>query len=171
MECSQLAEKVFPRRKTKQIMIGGVPVGAGAPIVVQSMTKTLTHEIRATVAQIKRLEKAKIIRKYHADIDYRALGYDIHTVVMIRIKKGGLENPNLLKNVALMPDVVSLYASTGVSDIIAVVRAKNRDHLLEILKTIQSEKDVLRTTSYLILVTYKDAYQFNPITSPSRKEH
>jgi (E)-4-hydroxy-3-methylbut-2-enyl-diphosphate synthase len=58
MECSQLAEKVFPRRKTKQIMIGGVPVGGGAPIVVQSMTKTLTHEIRATVAQIKRLEKA-----------------------------------------------------------------------------------------------------------------
>jgi len=137
--------------------------------------RELAHKLRmhpnTLLQRIKRLEKAKIIRKYHADIDYRALGYDIHTVVMIRIKKGGLENPNLLKNVALMPDVVSLYASTGVSDIIAVVRAKNRDHLLEILKTIQSEKDVLRTTSYLILVTYKDAYQFNPITSPSRKEH
>lgn len=45
-----------PRRKTKQIQIGGVPVGGGAPVVVQSMTKTLTHHVVQTVAQIKRLE-------------------------------------------------------------------------------------------------------------------
>jgi (E)-4-hydroxy-3-methylbut-2-enyl-diphosphate synthase len=48
----------FPRRKTKRIMVGGVPVGGGAPIAVQSMTKTLTHQVGRTVAQIKRLEKA-----------------------------------------------------------------------------------------------------------------
>ncbi len=35
-----------------------MPVGGGAPIVVQSMTRTLTHDIRATVAQIKRLQRA-----------------------------------------------------------------------------------------------------------------
>lgn len=44
------------RRKTKQIQVGGVPVGGGAPVVVQSMTKTLTHQVARTVAQIKRLE-------------------------------------------------------------------------------------------------------------------
>ena len=49
---------VFPRRKTKQIFLGGVAVGGGAPVVVQSMTKTYTHDIEATIAQIKRLEKA-----------------------------------------------------------------------------------------------------------------
>lgn len=46
------------RRKTKQIQIGRVPVGGGAPIVVQSMTKTDTKDVRATVAQIKKLEEA-----------------------------------------------------------------------------------------------------------------
>ena len=43
---------------TKQIKIGGVAIGGGAPVVVQSMTKTHTHDVEATIAQIKRLEKA-----------------------------------------------------------------------------------------------------------------
>lgn len=47
-----------PRRRTRQIMVGKVPIGGGAPVVVQSMTKTPTHQVGRTVAQIKRLEKA-----------------------------------------------------------------------------------------------------------------
>ncbi len=45
------------RRKTRQIKIGDVAIGGGAPIVVQSMTKTDTKDIKKTVAQIKSLEK------------------------------------------------------------------------------------------------------------------
>jgi len=54
----------FKRRRTKQIKIGNVPIGGGAPIVVQSMTKTDTRNTQATVSQIKRLEMAgcEIIR-------------------------------------------------------------------------------------------------------------
>lgn len=39
-------------------MLGNVPVGGGAPIVVQSMTKTDTRDVKATSSQIRRLEKA-----------------------------------------------------------------------------------------------------------------
>ncbi len=46
------------RRKTRQIKIGDVAVGGGAPIVVQSMTKTDTRNIRATLLQIRKLERA-----------------------------------------------------------------------------------------------------------------
>jgi len=46
------------RRKCRQIHVGKVPVGGSAPITVQSMTNTLTHDVNATVAQIKALEKA-----------------------------------------------------------------------------------------------------------------
>jgi (E)-4-hydroxy-3-methylbut-2-enyl-diphosphate synthase len=45
-----------PRRISKPIQIGRVTVGGGAPIVVQSMTKTDTRDIRATTRQIKELE-------------------------------------------------------------------------------------------------------------------
>jgi (E)-4-hydroxy-3-methylbut-2-enyl-diphosphate synthase len=48
----------FPRRKTRRIMVGSVPIGGGAPIVVQSMTKTDTRDVKRTLAQIKRLEQA-----------------------------------------------------------------------------------------------------------------
>jgi (E)-4-hydroxy-3-methylbut-2-enyl-diphosphate synthase len=52
------------RRQSTQIMVGNVPVGGGAPITVQSMTNTLTTDVVATVAQIKRLEAvgADIVR-------------------------------------------------------------------------------------------------------------
>jgi len=41
-----------PRRKTRQIFVGKIPVGGGAPISVQSMTKTDTRDADATVKQI-----------------------------------------------------------------------------------------------------------------------
>jgi (E)-4-hydroxy-3-methylbut-2-enyl-diphosphate synthase len=46
---------VNERRISKQIKIGGVPVGGGAPVVVQSMTKTDTRDVKATVRQIMEL--------------------------------------------------------------------------------------------------------------------
>jgi (E)-4-hydroxy-3-methylbut-2-enyl-diphosphate synthase len=53
-----------PRRISKAIKIGNVTVGGGAPVVVQSMTKTDTRDVRATVRQIKELEECgcEIIR-------------------------------------------------------------------------------------------------------------
>ena len=49
---------------TKQILVGNVPVGGGAPVTIQSMTNTRTDDVAATVAQILRLEEAgcEIIR-------------------------------------------------------------------------------------------------------------
>lgn len=49
---------LFPRRKTRPVKIGQVVIGGGAPIIVQSMTKTDTRDVQSTVSQIKSLEKA-----------------------------------------------------------------------------------------------------------------
>ncbi|MFG6373099.1 MAG: flavodoxin-dependent (E)-4-hydroxy-3-methylbut-2-enyl-diphosphate synthase [Oscillospiraceae bacterium] len=43
---------------TKQINVGGVCVGGGAPVTIQSMTNTKTHDVEATVKQIRRLAAA-----------------------------------------------------------------------------------------------------------------
>ncbi|MHB1924899.1 MAG: flavodoxin-dependent (E)-4-hydroxy-3-methylbut-2-enyl-diphosphate synthase, partial [Acidimicrobiales bacterium] len=52
------------RRKTRQIMVGNVPVGGGAPITVQSMTTTKTADVDGTLAQIYALASsgADIVR-------------------------------------------------------------------------------------------------------------
>jgi len=47
-----------PRRTTRQIMVGSVPVGGDAPITVQSMTTTKTSDVEGTLAQIYSLAAA-----------------------------------------------------------------------------------------------------------------
>src|ERR1700755_366738 len=42
----------------RQISVGGVKIGGGAPVVVQSMTTTKTHDVEATTAQIAELASA-----------------------------------------------------------------------------------------------------------------
>jgi (E)-4-hydroxy-3-methylbut-2-enyl-diphosphate synthase len=46
------------RRKSRQIMVGAVPVGGDAPISVQTMTNTLTTDVAATVAQVNAATEA-----------------------------------------------------------------------------------------------------------------
>jgi (E)-4-hydroxy-3-methylbut-2-enyl-diphosphate synthase len=48
----------FPRRRSVGVDVGGVMVGGGAPVVVQSMTNTDTADIDQTVAQVAALAKA-----------------------------------------------------------------------------------------------------------------
>jgi (E)-4-hydroxy-3-methylbut-2-enyl-diphosphate synthase len=52
------SEFVIQRRKTRQIRLGKLQIGGDAPITVQSMTKTDTRDVRATVQQIWDLEAA-----------------------------------------------------------------------------------------------------------------
>ena len=49
---------VFPRKPTRRIMVGDVPVGGGSPITVQSMTITKTADAEATLQQIYQLAAA-----------------------------------------------------------------------------------------------------------------
>ena len=64
-------------RQSRQISIGNVKIGGGAPVSVQSMTITDTRDVASTVSQIKRLEEAgcDIVRVAVPDMDAaRALG-------------------------------------------------------------------------------------------------
>ena len=55
---------MFKRNDTKQIRVGDILIGGGAPITVQSMTNTDTRDAKATINQIRALEEAgcQIIR-------------------------------------------------------------------------------------------------------------
>ncbi len=62
---------VNQRRVTKPVYVGGVKVGGGAEVTVQSMTKTDTRDVKATVRQIHELEEAgcEIIRSAVPDME------------------------------------------------------------------------------------------------------
>jgi len=52
------AFSVISRKKTRQVLVGGVPIGGDAPVAIQSMTSTYTYDVDATVGQIRRLAEA-----------------------------------------------------------------------------------------------------------------
>ncbi len=63
--------RCMERRLTRSINIGGVQIGGGAPVVVQSMTKTSTQDVAATVRQIDRLAEAgcELVRLAVPDVE------------------------------------------------------------------------------------------------------
>lgn len=68
---------MIPRKKTRQVTVGGVTVGGGAPIRIQSMTTTHTRDVDATVDQIQQLMEAgcEIVRvACPTEADARSLG-------------------------------------------------------------------------------------------------
>ena len=73
------------RRISKAIQIGNVTIGGGAPIVVQSMTKTDTRHVKATVRQIKQLEEigCEIIRVAVPDVEAAQALVDIKKGIKI----------------------------------------------------------------------------------------
>jgi len=68
---------MFTRDKTRPVKIGKVTIGAGNPVLVQSMTQTKTSDVKSTVEQIIELEKVgcEIIRVTVPDMkSAKALG-------------------------------------------------------------------------------------------------
>ena len=62
------------RRQSREVCVGNVKIGGSSPISIQSMTNTDTHDVAATLKQIKALEAAgcDIVRLAVPDIDAAA---------------------------------------------------------------------------------------------------
>lgn len=73
------------RKNTKKIRIGSIYIGADQPIAIQSMTNTHTHDVKATVAQIKELEAAgcHIVRAAVPDMEAAAAIAEIKKAINI----------------------------------------------------------------------------------------
>src|ERR687891_12876 len=80
----ELGQSSHPRRKTRQIMVGDVPVGGDAPITVQSMTITKTADVEGTLQQIY-------------DLALAALEAGVHC---LRLNPGNIRKPDHIKLVA-----------------------------------------------------------------------
>ena len=117
---------VNKRRATKPVYVGDVKVGGGSDITVQSMTKTDTRDVKATVQQIKELEEVgcEIIRCAVPDMEAAKAMRDIkqqisipliadihfHYQLALECAKGGVDclrlNPGNLRNEEQVKEVV-----------------------------------------------------------------
>ena len=118
--------QMYERRKTRQIHVGRVAVGGGAPVSIQSMTTTKTEDVSATLVQVHELatQGADIVRvAVPHEADARALPHivaeggvpivaDIHFSVRLalmaleagvhglRLNPGNMRNPKHIEEVA-----------------------------------------------------------------------
>lgn len=76
---------MMKRRASKVIKVGGVDIGGAGPVVVQSMTKTDTRDVKATVNQIRQLEECgcEIARVAVPDMDAAKAVVDIKKRIKI----------------------------------------------------------------------------------------
>ncbi|HID72597.1 TPA: Lrp/AsnC family transcriptional regulator, partial [Candidatus Micrarchaeota archaeon] len=129
-------------------------------------TKELARKLgihpNTLLQRIKRLEKEGVIKKYMAKIDYGKVGYDLHIILMMRVRKGRAGDMDQLKDLLKVKELETLYATTGTWDLIGSCRVKNRKHLLKVIQRIGKNKIVMKTSSYLTLFSYKGAQDFNP---------
>ncbi len=122
------------KKKTKQITLGGLKIGGGAPVLVQSMTKTDTADVASTVSQIKRLqavgceavrvavlntEAATAIKSIQKKIKIPLIA-DVHfdhKLALISVESGadGLRiNPGNIGSRAKVREVVSAAGDKGI---------------------------------------------------------
>lgn len=104
--------------------------------------------------RIKSLEKDNIIKNYTISIDYEKIGYDIETIIEIRISKGKLFEVE--RKIATHPNVFAVYDITGDFDAIILARFENRRKMDTFLKKIQTYDFVERIFTKVILNTLKE---------------
>ncbi|MEH6714461.1 flavodoxin-dependent (E)-4-hydroxy-3-methylbut-2-enyl-diphosphate synthase [Parasphingorhabdus flavimaris] len=139
------------RRKSRQIMVGDVPVGGDAPITVQTMTNTLTSDAKATIDQIRRCEEAgvDIIRVSCPDVESTAALKEIVRASNVPIVadihfhyKRGIEaaeagaaclriNPGNIGSAARVKEVIDAAKSNGCAIRIGVNAGSLEKDLLE----------------------------------------
>jgi len=116
------------------------------------------HVSTTTVAsRAARLEKAKIIGRYSAIVDFQKLGYDLTVVTEILVSKGKLVE--MEKEIAKLPNVCAVYDVTGEIDAVVISKCRNREELSHFTKSLLAMHFVERTNSHVVLTTVKEDFR------------
>ena len=128
---------MIKRRKTRQVKIGNVKIGGTAPISIQSMTKTPTDNVGATVSQIKKLEAAgcEIVRVAVKNENFAKAIHKIKARTKIPLVADiHFDYKLALESIKQGADAVRLNPGN----------IKNKNHIKEILKLAKKKKIPIR---------------------------
>ena len=102
-------------------------------------------------ARFDRLVETGVITGFGPDLDLRRLGYAVSAFVTLEIAQGS--GPVVDEQLHAIPEVVEAYMTTGPSDLLCRVVARDNDHLGSVISRILEVPGVSRTTTSLILAT------------------
>src|ERR1700740_3460998 len=160
----------------RQISVGGVKIGGGAPVVVQSMTLTKTHDVEATTAQIAALASAgcEVVRvavpkTEDADALSRIVRFspipviaDIHFNASLALKaiEGGVAAVRINPGNIGGPDKVALVVQAGIPMRIGANSGSLPKHLADVAQRDQAEALVEAALEEVRLLESLEYYDF-----------
>ena len=124
---------------------------------VSNIADEINLSIPATSDRIKKMEDMDIIIGYKTVIDPQKVGLDILALITI-ISESSTDYGKIITYANQTDEIVECFATTGRGSHILIVQTKDSQSLEQLLRTIQSWPNVMRTETQIILSTNK---QFN----------
>jgi len=110
-----------------------------------------------TFERVKKLEKAKIIKSYHAELDVESLGLGIQTFMLVSLAQTrGNSVPNFIKQILEIPEIIECYHVTGSSDYILKIMVQDIAAYESLaMDKIRNISEIANVTTMVILSTIK----------------
>ena len=125
---------------------------------VSNIAEEINLSIPATSDRIKKMEDMDIIVGYKTIVNPQKIGLDILALITI-ISESSADYEKIITYANQADEIVECFATTGRGSHILIVQTKDSQSLEQLLRTIQSWPNVMRTETQIILSANK---QFNP---------
>lgn len=130
------------------------------------MSKELSRKLRihpnTLLQRLKKLEKAGVLVKYSAVVDYSKVDKRMEVMIFLNVDMEQAWE-DALRPVSRLSEIMSFLLVTGDYDAVLTARVRDEKHLARLLRKIQATKVVTHTTSHIIVDTYKQPHEFNPL--------
>jgi DNA-binding Lrp family transcriptional regulator len=120
----------------------------------RKIAKRLDISIGTVHNRMEKLSKKGVIKKFIPVIDHSKLGYDLTTIIGVKVKGGVLGK--LGDRTAYHKNVIGMYDVTGEFDAILIARFKDTSELDQFIKGLLKEPDVQRTYTQTVLNIVKE---------------
>jgi DNA-binding Lrp family transcriptional regulator len=135
-------------------------LGAEPRIGIMEASRRLGVARGTVQARLLKLEQRGVVRGYGPEVDPARMGYPVLAFVLLQITQGRLtEAVSVLEDV---PEVLEATATSGPSDLLCRVVARDTEHLQEIVNRVLSHAAIRRSTSYIAL-SHQIRYRTGPL--------
>ncbi len=125
---------------------------------LRSLGEDLDVSVTTVSNHLKDLEAEGVINGYTPILDYGKLGYDVTTVMHLKVEGSAL--PELTDRLRAEKQMISVYETTGDYDIIAIGKFRNTDEMNDQIKALLSDVDIRESNTSVVLNTVNEHEQF-----------